>query len=346
MNKLRGLSLGGGALLLLASVWAALRYPGWRPFATAALLALVVVGLPTSLAYGKLGTRRGWRMLRNVRSEGPLRDASYVSEAPVDDPGSELSAIADSVREADGFDGVSRETFDDGEGLVVTHAGFHSSFVRLTRRGYLTVTGASQRTRRLVDHIESARPHSLTDRTNNPLRRPDRIRGAPRVFLAVFLVALLLFGAGAISNGAYPADAYTSGEKAVFVAIDARADLVPGVSSADASLSKAEFIVSSLEEEAVEVRWESNSTALIAEHGRQSLRMSEDARGFLTEARAGSLTDEQVARADRIEADLHEAEAEAATALTRRIRQGTAGDGRAELVATRDALQAAAERPV
>jgi hypothetical protein len=346
MNKLRGLSLGGGALLLLASVWAALRYPGWRPFATAALLALAVAVLPSGLAYGKLVAHRGWRLLRGLRSDGPLRDASYVSEAPVDDPGAELSAIADSVRDADGFDGVRREEFDDGEGLVVTHAGFHSSFVRLTRRGHLIVTGASQRTRRLVDLIESGRPHSLTDRTNNPSRRPDRVRGAPRVFLAVFLVALLVLGAGAIANGAYPTEVYTSGEKAVFVAIDARADLVPGVSPVDASLSKAAFVVSSLEEEAVEVRWESNSTALIAEHGRQSVRMSEDARGFLTEARAGSLTDEQAARADRIETRLHEAEAEAATALTRRIRQGTAGEGRAELVATRDALRAAAERPV
>ena len=346
MNKLRGLSLGGGALLLLASVWAALRYPGWRPFGTAALLALAVMGLPTGLAYAKLGTRRGWRVYRNVRADGALRDATYVSEDPVEDPGSELSAIADSVRDADGFDGVSREEFDDGEGLVVTHGGFHSSFVRLTRRGHLTVTGASQRTRRLVDLIEAARPHSLTDRTNNPLRRPDRVRGAPRVFLSVFLVALLLVGVGAISNGAYPAEVYTSGEKVVFVGIDARADLVPGVSPADASLSKAAFVVASLEEEAVEIRWEVNSTARIAEHGRQALRMSEDTRGFLTEARAGSPTAEQAARADRIEADLHDAEAEVVTALNRRIAQGTAGEGRAELVAVRDALRDAAERPV
>jgi hypothetical protein len=344
MNKLRGLSLGGATLLLVASGWALLRYPGWVPFAVAALIALVVVALPTGLAYGKLWTRRGWRRLRYVRADAPRRDASFVSESPVEDAQRELAAIADSVREADDFDGVRREEFDDGDGLIVTHAGFHSSFVRLTRRGRLTVTGASQRTRRLVEEIEATRPHSLTDRTNNPLRRPDPVRGAPRVFLAVLLVALLVVGAGSIVNGAYPAGPYTSGEKAVLVSIDARADVSPGVSDTDATLSKAAFVVGALEEEAVEVAWESNSTAFIAEHGRQSLHMSEDARELLADARAGPLTDEQAARADRIEADLHEAETSVAEALTRRIEQGGLEGETSEIRDARDSLRAAAER--
>ena len=345
MNKLRGLSLGGPALLLVASAWALLRYPGWVPFAVAATLGLVVAGLPRGIASGKLWLRRLWRRLSDARSDEPLRDATFVSDAPVEDPAAELSAIAEAVRGADGFDGVRREAFDDGEGLVVTHAGFHSSFVRLTGRGHLAVTGASKRTRRLVDLIEAARPHSLSDRTNNPLRRPDRVRGAPRVFLAVLLVALLLVGAGAIANGAYPADAYTSGEKAVFVVIDARADVHPGVSGTDAALSKAEFVVSSLEEEAVEVAWESNSTDLLAEHGHQSLRMSEDARALLADARGDSLSAAQAERADRIEADLHEAEAAIAAALTRRIERSPLEGETTELRAARDALRAAADRP-
>lgn len=345
MNKLRGLSLGGGVLLLVASGWALLRYPGWVPFAVAATLALVVMALPTVLAHGKLWTRRGRRWLQGVRSEGPRRDATYVSESAVEDPTAELAAIADAVRNADGFDAVRHEAFSDGDGLIVTHVGFHSSFVRLTRKGHLAVTGASKRTGQLVDLIESVRPHSLTDRANNPLRRPDRVRGAPRVFLGVFLVALLVVGAGAISNGAYPAEAYTSGEKAVLVSIDARADVSPGVSETDATLSKASFVVGALEEEAVEVRWESNSTGLLIEHGRQSLRMSEDVRELLAEARAGSLTSAQAARADRIEADLHEAESAVATALTRRIERDTLNGETGELVATRDALRSAAERP-
>ena len=345
MNNLRALSFGGGISLLVVSGWALLRYPGWAPFAVAATLALVVMGLPTGVAYGKLWSRRGWRQLQRVRSDGPRRDATYVSASAVEDPDAELAAIADAVRDAEGFDAVRHEEFNDADGLVVTHVGFHSSFVRLTRRGHLAVTGASRRTRQLVDVIESVRPHSFTDRTNNPLRRPDPVRGAPRVFLAVLLVALLVVGAGAISNGAYPAEAYTTGEKAVLVTIDARADVVPGVSETDAALSKASFVVGALEEEAVEVRWESNSTALLVEHGRQSLRMSEDVRAMLAEARSGSLTAAQESRADRIEANLHEAEAAVATALTRRIERDTFDGETDDLLAARDALERAADRP-
>jgi len=345
MNKLRGLSLGGSSLLFVASLWAVLRYPGWVPFATAALLAAAVAGLPRVLAHGKLWVRRGWRWLRNARGDGPSRDATYVSAAKIEDAERELAAIGDAVRDADGFDEVRREEFDDGEGLVVTHAGFHSSFVRFTDRGRLAVTGASRRTRRLVDLIETVRQRSLTDRTNNPLRRPDRVRGAPRVFLAVLLVAILVLGAGFIANGAYPADPYTSGEKAVLVSIDARADVSPGVSSTDASLSKAAFLVGALEEEAVEIRWEANSTARIVEHGHQSIRMSEDVRALLTDARSEPMTEAQATRADRIEADLHEAEVTVAEALTSRVEDGSLEGETTEIRDARDTLRAAAERP-
>jgi hypothetical protein len=345
MNKLRVFSLVGGGLLVLASLWAALRYDGVAPYVEAALLGVVVVVLPMVLAYAKLLARRGRRFLNRARTDAPLRDATFVSESPVEDPDSELAAIADSVRESDGFDGVRREEFDDGAGLVVTHAGFHSSFVRLTRGGYLSVTGASRRTQRLVDLIESVRPLSLSARANNPLRRPDPVRGAPRVFLAVLLAGLLLFGVGTIANGAYTSEAYTTGEKVVFVSIDARADADPAISTTDATLSKADFVVSSLEEETVEVYWETNSTGLMAEHGRQSLRMSEDARSLLVEARGGSLSDAQAARADRIERDLHEAELSVAQALTDRLESGGLEGDTSELRSARDTLRAAADRP-
>lgn len=346
MNKLRVLSLGGGTLVVVASAWAALRYAGSAPFARAALLGLLVAGLPTGLAHGKLVARRGWRRLSRARADAPPGDATMVSGSAVEDPDSELAAIADAVRTADGFEAVRREPFDDGEGLVVTHAGFHSSFVRLTPGGRLAVTGASKRTRRLAAVIEAARPYALTDRTNNPLRRPDPVRGAPRVFLGVLLVAVLLVGAGTIADGAYPGDTYTAGEKAVLVSIDAKADVDPGTSATNATLAKAEFVVLALEEEAVEMRWESNSSRLLAEHGRQSLRMSEDARALLADARADSPTARQAARAERIEADLHAAEAAAARALTNRLESGSLESGTAEVRAARDALRAAAERPV
>lgn len=346
MNKLRGLSLGGGGFLVIASVWATLRYGGWTPFARAVLLALVVVVVPSVLARAKLWARRGWRGLDRVRADSPLRDATFVSESLLEDPGAELEAIADSVRAADGFDAVRHEQFDTGDGLVVTHAGFHSSFVRLTRGGRLAVSGASRRTRRLVDVIESTRPLSLSDRANNPLRRPDPVRGAPRVFLSVFLIGMLLFGVGTIANGAYPSEAYTAGEKTILVSIDAQADIDPGTTATDATLSKADFLIGALEEEAVEVQWESNSTAFILEHGRQSLRMSDDIRGLLAEARDGSLTDEQAARADRIERDLHAAEVATAEALTERLEDGGLEGDTSEIRVTRNALQDAAGRAV
>ena len=79
MNKLRGLSLGGGALLVVASAWAALRYPGPAAFVPAALLGVLVAGLPTALAYGKLWARRGRRRLSRARADAPLPDASCGS---------------------------------------------------------------------------------------------------------------------------------------------------------------------------------------------------------------------------------------------------------------------------
>lgn len=346
MNKLRIISLGGGALLVGASAWAALRYSGSAPFARAALLGLLVAALPTGLARAKLAARRGRRRLRRARADAPPPDASFVTESAVADPDAELGVIADAVRNVDGFEAVRREPFGDGEGLVVTHAGYHSSFVRPTPDDHLAVTGASKRTRRLAAVVEAERPYSLTRRTNNPLRRPDPVRGASRVFLAVLLVALLLVGAGTIAGGAYPGDTYTAGEKAVLVSIDARADVDPGTSSTNATLAKAEFVVLALEEETVEIRWESNSSRLLAEHGRQSLRMSEDARSLLADARADSPTARQAARAERIEADLHAAEAAAARALTARLESGTLESDTAELEAARDALRDAAERPV
>jgi len=347
MNKLGGLAAGGGAFLLIASAWAAVRYPGRAPFATAALVGLAVAGLPRGLAHAKLLARRGWRRLRRRRGAGAA-DAAFVSSSAVEDPQRAFGAIIDAVRDDDGFDGVRREEFDGGEGLVVTHAGFHSSFVRLTRRGHLVVTGASMRTRRLVDLIETTRGLSLTDRANNPLRRPDPVRGAPRVFLGVVLFALVLTGVAVIAGGAYPADAYTHGERTVLVSIDARADVDPGTSRTDASLSKAAFIVTALEEEAVEVYWESEgvSTEVVNGHGRDSLRMSDDARALLAQARAGSLSEAQADRADRIEADLHDAEASVAEAITARLEDDNVSGDTARLRATRDELRAASETPV
>lgn len=348
MNKLRVLSLGGGTFLVVISAWATLRYAGVAAFAWAAVLGFLVAGLPTGLAYAKLWARRGRRRLRHVRADAPIRDVSYVSESPVEEPESELAAIADAVRDADDLDAVRREQFEDGVGLVVTHAGFHSSFVRLAPTGNLAVTGASKRTRRLVEVIEATRPYAFARSANNPLRRPDPVRGAPRVFLGVLLIGIVFMGAGFVANGAYPDDAYTTGEKAVLVSIDARADVDPGTSSIDASLAKADFVVGALEEEAVEVHWEPNgtSTERVDEHGREALRMSEDVQALLRAPGTGSLSEAQATRAERIESALHEAEAAVAAAITTRLADGNVSGETDELRATRDELRAASEEPV
>ena len=345
VNKLRVISVSAGGFLLALSVWAAVEYGGPLRFLPGVVAALTILLLPGALAYAKLWSRRASRYLKGRRRDADEMNSTFVSDSPDPNPDDALASIADAV-DGEGPHSVRRESFPEGEGLMVTHGGFHNSFVRLTEKGRLVVTGASRKTQPLAQWVADLRDVSMQSRSNNPLVRPIPVRGAPRWFLAVGLVAILVFGVVGVVNTAYTTDTYTAPEKAVLVSYDARADFDPGTSATDARLGKAEFVVSALSEEAVEVAWEGNESPYIVEDGRQAIEMSQDVRAKLRTARQGSLTAQQRERAARIESDLHAAEREVAAALQKHLEEGTAGPYTSEVRSLRQRLLELSEQSV
>ena len=345
MNKLRALSVSSGLGLCLLGVWAAIRYGSPLRFAPGILVAGAIVGLPPALAYGKLWVRRGRRYVATRRRDDD-RAATFVADDPDPDAESALSQVAEAVERDEGYRDVRSKEFPEGEGLLVTHGGFHSSFVRRTDEGRLVVTGSSKKTRSLARRVGDLRGLSMRERSNNPFLGPIPVRGGPRVLLSVSLVVLLVLGVGSVTGPAYPSDAYNTPEKTVLVAYDARADLLPWVSRTDTRLDKAAFEVDALSEEAVEIRWEENGSRFLVEDGRQALAISADARAHLRSARESSLGPGQAARADRIERDLHAAERNVADAIAARLENRTTGQYAPELRVLRERLRRAATRPV
>jgi hypothetical protein len=320
-NKLRGLSVGGGAFLVGAAAWTAASYGATANRATfvgVALLGIGVAAAPRALATGKLWSYRLRRAREAGGADGPDRDATYVSADPIRDPDDALGAVAAVVRDSDEYDGVRDEQFPEGVGLTITHVGFHNSFVRITDADRMVVSGASERTRSLARDAGDALGVSLEPASSNPFRGPRPVRGAPRVFLGVLLVALVVVGAIGLGGAAYPSDAYNPAEKSVLVAVDARADVDPGFSDAEARLAKAAFLADVLDEEAVEIRWDGDDRRSILAHGRQALRIREDARELLEPVRDGAPYRARERRAARIAADLREAERRVAVAINER----------------------------
>ncbi|MFC4360377.1 hypothetical protein ACFO0N_20720 [Halobium salinum] len=320
VNKLRTLSYGGGLLVGLTALWAMVSYGG-SPlrFVGGFALAVVAAGLPAALAHSKAGIRSYYR--RYADEDAGFSEelgAVYVSESSVDDAFEALESVYAAL-EGDGtYDRVERDAFDEGPGLTVTYSGFHNCFVRVTDGGRMVVTGASEKTGTLADAVASACSLSFDRTRDNPFEGVEPIRGAPRVFLGVFVFAILVVGVFALGGGAYPSDAYNPAERTALMVIDASGDVNPGVSPTETQLRKASFLVGIVDEEATEIRWEGNDSAEIAGHGRQALAVSSDARDLLATAREGSVTPEQVERADRLDAELREAERSVATALAER----------------------------
>jgi len=317
-NKLRGLSVGGGAFLVGAAAWTAASYGATADRATLVGVALLGVGVaaaPRALAAAKLWSYR----LRRAREAGgadePARDATYVSAEPIRDRDDALDAVAAVVRDSDEYDGVRDEQFPEGVGLTVTHVGFHNSFVRLTDADRLVVSGASEKTRSLARAAGDALGVSLEPASTNPFRGPEPVRGAPRVFLGVLLAGLVVVGALGVVGAAYPSDAYNPAEKAILVSVDARADFDPGFSDADARLDKAAFLADVLDEEAVEIRWADGDRRSVLAHGRQAIRIREDAQRLLEPVRDGAPNRARERRAAEIAADLREAERRVAAAI-------------------------------
>ncbi|WP_254546815.1 hypothetical protein [Halomarina pelagica] len=346
VNTLRAVSWSSGTLLIALSVWAAVEYGDPLRFLPGVVVAATILGLPPALAYAKLWSRRGSRYLKARRRGSVEMDATFVSDDPDPNPDDALASIAEAVGAGDGSDAVRWEPFPEGEGLMVTHGGFHNSFVRLTEGGRLVVTGASKRTRTLAQFVGDLREVSMRNRSNNPLLGPIPVRGAPRWFLALALVALLGVGVGGVANAAYPTDAYNTPEKTVLVSYDARADVDPTTSPTEATLGKAAFMTGALSEEAVEVAWEKDGSPYVVHDARQAIEISRDVRAQLRTAREGSLTPAQVDRAARIEADLHAAERDVAAALRERLENDTAGRYADEIRPLRRHLLRLAERPV
>lgn len=345
MNKLRALAYATAGLLVVLSGWGALRYgddAGLLPFVAVAALGLALPLIPRALALVAFRVRLFRRRSGDRASFSFERGSLFVSDQPVDDPPELLASIRDAVTRDDRFDAVADDEFAEGAGLTVGHAGYHNSFVRFSE-GKLVVTGASKRTHALADLVADACSLSFETVRNNPFLAPRPVRGGTRVVLGLVLVVLAAGGVAGVAGAAYPGGAYNTAEKAVLVGFDARGDFVPGTTRDETRLEKAAFLVDGLAEEAVEVRWEQNSTDRVVGHGRQSLAISEDVRSLLRAARADGLDGEAAARADRIERDLHDAEREVAAALAERA--GGEGVREGPVLEVRDELLRAAETP-
>lgn len=347
VNKLRTFSWTSGVFLLLLSIWAAVRYSDGveelLPFFWSIALGLFVITAPTALAHAKLWMRKANDWLRNRRSSSVKGGSIFVSESAAHDPVASLDTIADAIRKTDEYDRVRREQFPEGEGLTITYAGFHSSFVRVIGSGRIVVTGASGKTRSLARSIEQMCGMTFTSTASNPFHKPRSVRGGSRVFLGLLLFVVVLAGIGGVADAAYPSDAYNPAEKAVLVSIDLQSDVDPRISKTDTKLTKAAFLVDVLSEESVEIRWEQNNSGRIVIHGQQALLISENVDTLLAGVRQSTPTPEQAARADRIETDLHDAEHAVARAIRDRLAEDTIHGNRDELVEISETL-AATER--
>lgn len=330
VNKLRGLTLVGGGLLVGLSLWAFGYYATTPteglPYLKAVAIGLGIIIVPRALAYAKLWIKTAFQLAERRKSDSYERGTIYVTDEPISDPDRTLDRVADAVTAVEDFDDVHRDTFPEGEGLTVIHTGYHNSFVRISDSARLVVTGASAKSAALADLITERVGLPLHRALRNPFEKPQPVRGAPRVFLGVLVFAIVILGVIGVAGAAYPSPAFNPAEKTVLVGLDARADLHPGVSETEHRLDKAAFLVDVLEEKQVEILWAQPDASRIRAHGRQAAMISTDVRTLLSQVRASSPTPAEAARADRIEADLHVAEENVASALDRRAASGDFGE--------------------
>ena len=328
VTKLRAFTATVGGFLVVLSLWAIAEYGAGRgviPFLETAALGIAIASLPSVYVRARFLLYRGLRRLRLRRkaASGRAGDAdslrsTFVSTDAVPDPDELLGAVRDSVLAGDAYDGVRRDEFPEGDGLTVTHTGFHNSFVRTTDADRLVVNGTSRKTRQLVADIEEALPVSLEAADTNPFGRSTSIRRIPRVLIVVATVVLLVVGVGGVAGAAYQSAAYNPAERGVLVAMDVQSDVDPGTSVAEASVAKAEFVVGVLDEESVEIGWEYNTTSRVVGHGRDAVALSANARTFLERARSTGTSDAVRSRASVVERDLRSAERKVAAALHRK----------------------------
>ena len=343
MNKLRAFVAGGSVGLAVVTLWTALHYgiaPGSEEgYLTAVAAVVLLPTLPLAAMYGKLWLHRLAEYRRNGSGMSFERKSIFVSDGEVGDADRTFTDIQKAIDGADEYDEVRRDTFGEGRGLTVRHTGFHNSFVRVADDDRLVVTGASRNTHSLASLVERVASLSMERTRSHPLLDPKPIRGAPRAFFSLFLVVVFLFGVGGVGAAAYPADAYSAPERTILVGYDARADAVPGYDGTDATLDKAALLVSALDEEAVEIEWDRNSTAKLSSHARQSVVLSATVADMLSSARDGSLAPAERERVSTLEADLHAAECRVSSSIATRIENGRVEGDTATLTAARETLR-------
>lgn len=341
VNKLRAFARLGGGFLTVLAAWAGWQYADGPAealsFVAVAALGLVVVRAPAAVTRAKHWltlTEQHWAARRGKNER---TTPAFVSE-PVGNPEAALAAIRDAVRNDDEYDDAKTDAFPEGDGLTVTHTEFHNSFVRVAESGRLVVTGASKRTRALAGLVERVCDVSVESRVTNPLSAPEKVQGAPRVFLGLVLAVVVVAGVVGVAGAAYPSGAYNPAEKAVLVTFDARGSL-PGVSTTETHLDKAAFLVTVLDEKAVEVRWSSNDTDRVTTHARESLVVRREAASLLAEIRRSSPTPAQIRRAKRIERDLVAAERRVAASIDEALDGDLGESAERELARIRERLR-------
>lgn len=309
LNKLRWYAGTLGGVLALAGVWGALRYDGSASrFLLAALVGVLVAGAPYAVAYAKL--------LRERRRQANLDEAIFASPALDVDRETFLDTSASALESTEAFVEVKRREFPEGTGLIVDHTRFHGTFVRLTRQGRAVVTGIrNDATNAVVEVLEEVWSSTLSRQESNPFLRPIPIRGLPRATLTIGLTVVVLFDAAFIAGVAYPGPTYNSAEKVTLVALDARADVDPDMDEVDAKLSKASFLVTVLEEEATEIRWQAGINDSKRASVNDAAAISADVTRLLDAAAAHDPSPEQRTRLETLRADQKRAVADVQRAM-------------------------------
>lgn len=342
MNKLRTTAIASGVVLLVVSTWGAFEYgsrAGLGPFVLVAALGVLVSIAPDGIAVAKHTAYQYHRESKAADTRAGVRDRYFTSKETYSNRKEILDVVRNTVTDTDGYERVVPTDFPEGDGLSVSHAGFHNSFVRVTTSGRLVLAGASERTADLASDLTEALETPFERSWTNPMRQRAAIKGGLRVVLAVMILTATGIGVGTVAAAGYPSNAYNPLEKVALASYDARAAVDPGMTETDAAISKARFRVAILQESTVEVRWTENNSARLVGVGRKALEISGDTRSSLVDLRSRDLTATQRGRIDRIAANLTEAEENISTALAKRADDRGIDEGSDDIRAVADALR-------
>jgi len=293
-NKLRVYAVVLGGVLAVVSLWAAGTYDGpLNSFLLAAGVGVAIAATPYVTAYAKL--------LRERRRHATLDQAMFISPQLEIDRDTFLERTATALRSREQFGAVKRQEFPEGRGLIVNHTAFHGTFVRLSEQGEAIVTGIkADAASAIVDELEQLWSHTFSPCGSNPFAQPIPVRGLPRGLLTIGLTVVIILDAAFLVGLAYPAAAYNPGEKATLVGYDIWADADPGADEVDAQLAKAGFLISVLNEEATEIRWQAGINNSSRSSVNDAATISADITGLLDAASNSELDSSERARLESL----------------------------------------------